>query len=93
MFYKVAQLGENEFQTGQPAGIEATRHAKYHRIADNTGGGAGHDGGGIDFFHAEFGEQGSKCAQLFIKKRADGFDGHIFWGNPRAAGQKNHLGL
>ena len=93
MLYKMTQLGENEFRAGQPAGIEATRHAKYNRIADNTGCGAGHDGCGINFFHAEFGEQGSKCAQLFVKKRADGFNGHILFRNAGAATHKNHLGL
>jgi hypothetical protein len=55
MFYKMTQLRKNEFRTGQLAGVEAARHAKHNRIADNTGSGAGHDGGGIDFFHAEFG--------------------------------------
>jgi hypothetical protein len=59
MFYKMAQLRKNEFRTGQLAGVEAARHAKHNRIADNTGSGAGHDGGGIDFFHAEFGKQGA----------------------------------
>ena len=93
MLYKVSQLGKNEFRTGQLAGIEASRHAKYNRIADNTGSGTGHDGGGIDFFHAKFGKQGAKCAQLFIKKRADGFNGHILFRNPGAATHKNHLRL
>jgi hypothetical protein len=88
----MAQLGENQPRAGQFAGIEAARHAKHNGVADNTGGGAGHDGGGINFFHAEFGKQGTKCTQLFGKKRADGFNGHIFFRNPGAAAQKNHLG-
>jgi len=87
------QLGKNQAGAGQFAGVEAARHAKHNGVADNTGIGAGHDGGGIDFLHAEFGKQGTECTQLFGKQRADGFNGYIFFCNPRTAGQKNHLGL
>ena len=41
----MTQLGKDQPRAGQFAGIYAARHAKDNRAADNTGGGAGHDGG------------------------------------------------
>ena len=93
VLYQMAYLGKNQPGAGQFAGIEAARHAKYNGAADDTGSGAGHDGGGINLIHAEFGKQRTKCAQFFRKERADSFDGHIFFGNPSAAGYKNHRGV
>jgi hypothetical protein len=37
MFDQMAQLGKNQFPAGQFAGIQTARHAKYHRIFNNTG--------------------------------------------------------
>lgn len=37
---QMAQLGKNQFPAGQFAGIQTARHAKRHRIFDNTGDGA-----------------------------------------------------
>ena len=67
MFHQMAQLGKNEFGTGQFARIEAARHTKNNGVADNAGSGAGHNGGRIDFVHTEYGKQRAKCGQLFAK--------------------------
>ena len=81
----MAQLWKNQPGAGQFAGIEAARHAKHNGVADNPCGGAGHDGGGINLIHAEFGKQRAKGAQRFGEERADSFNGHIFFGNSGAA--------
>jgi hypothetical protein len=42
--------------------------------------------------HAEFGKQRAKCAQFFGEKRADRFNGHVFFRNSGSAAHQNHLG-
>ena len=93
MLDQMTQLGKNQPAAGQFTGIEAAGHAKYNSAADDTGGGAGHDCSGIDLIHAEFGKQRAKCAQFFGKERADGFNGHVFFGYSGSAAHQNHLGV
>ncbi len=92
MLDQMPQFRKDQRRAGKFDCGKASRHAKNHGLIDDARGGTGHDGGRIDLFKTELGENRTERGQLFVKQRPNRLDGDIPCADTGAAGQQQRLG-